>query len=40
LSLVRRVFEAHGGGIVCEASPLGGARFRGTLPLREPSRAT
>jgi len=40
LSLVRRVFEAHGGGIVCEASPLGGARFRGTLSLREPSRAT
>ncbi len=40
LNLVRRVFEAHGGGIVCEASPLGGARFRGTLSVREPSRAS
>jgi signal transduction histidine kinase len=40
LNLVRRVFEAHGGGIVCEASPLGGARFRGTLSLRETTRAS
>jgi signal transduction histidine kinase len=40
LHLVRRVFEAHGGGIVCEASPLGGARFRGILSLRESARAS
>lgn len=35
LALVKQVFEAHGGGIRCEASPLGGARFIATLPIDE-----
>lgn len=33
LALVKQVFEAHGGSIRCESSPLGGARFRGVLPI-------
>jgi signal transduction histidine kinase len=32
LALVRRVVAAHGGTIVCEDSPLGGARFEVSLP--------
>lgn len=35
LALVKQVFEAHGGSIVCESSPLGGARFRGILPIED-----
>ena len=33
LALCRQVFEAHGGSIRYEASPLGGARFVAELPL-------
>ena len=33
LALVKQVFDAHGGSIACETSPLGGARFVATLPL-------
>ena len=33
LALVKQVFDAHGGTISCEESPLGGARFVATLPL-------
>ena len=33
LALVKQVFDAHGGSITCETSPLGGARFVATLPL-------
>ena len=33
LTLVRRVFETHGGTIRCEASALGGARFVATIPV-------
>ena len=32
LSLVKRVFDTHGGYIRCEESPLGGARFIAALP--------
>ncbi|MFT4978859.1 MAG: signal transduction histidine kinase, partial [Myxococcota bacterium] len=32
LTLVRRVFETHGGTIRCEKSALGGARFIATIP--------
>jgi NtrC-family two-component system sensor histidine kinase KinB len=32
LYIARQVSEAHGGTIVCEASPLGGARFVVTIP--------
>jgi signal transduction histidine kinase len=32
LSLVKRVFDSHGGYIRCEESPLGGARFIAALP--------
>lgn len=35
LALVKQVFEAHGGTIRCEESPLGGARFMATLPIDE-----
>jgi len=34
LSLVKRVFDTHGGYIRCEESPLGGARFIAALPSR------
>ncbi|RME20445.1 MAG: sensor histidine kinase [Deltaproteobacteria bacterium] len=34
LALVRQVFDAHGGYIRCEPSPLGGARFVATIPLQ------
>lgn len=33
LALVRQVFDAHGGYIRCEPSPLGGARFVAAFPL-------
>lgn len=33
LTLVRRVFETHGGTIRCEGSALGGARFVATIPV-------
>ena len=33
LSLVRRVFDTHGGSVRCEDSPLGGARFAAAVPL-------
>ncbi|MFT5683819.1 MAG: signal transduction histidine kinase [Myxococcota bacterium] len=33
LSLVKRVFDTHGGYIRCEESPLGGARFIAALPV-------
>ena len=35
LALVKQVFEAHGGSIRCEDSPLGGARFAAILPIEE-----
>lgn len=35
LALVKQVFEAHGGSIRCEDSPLGGARFAATLPIED-----
>ncbi len=34
LAIVRQVARWHGGEVVCEASPLGGARFVVTLPQR------
>ncbi len=34
LALVKQVMEAHGGTIASEASPLGGARFVASLPLK------
>ena len=34
LALVREVVQAHGGTIVHERSPLGGARFIARLPLK------
>lgn len=34
LALCKRVFKAHGGSLHCGPSPLGGARFVGTVPLR------
>ena len=37
LALCKRVFKAHGGNLRYEPSPLGGARFVGTLPLRPPT---
>ena len=37
LALVKQVFEAHGGSIRCEDSPIGGARFTATLPIEEAS---
>jgi signal transduction histidine kinase len=36
LALCKRVFKAHGGNLRYEPSPLGGARFVGTLPLQPP----
>jgi len=33
---VQQVVELHGGSIVVEDSPLGGARFRVTLPVTDP----
>jgi two-component system sensor histidine kinase HydH len=36
LALVREVVQAHGGTIVHERSPLGGARFAARLPLKAP----
>lgn len=36
LTLVRRVFETHGGTIRCETSQLGGAKFVATLPTSGP----
>lgn len=39
LALVKQVFEAHGGSIRCEPSPLGGARFEAALPLQGPGGA-
>ncbi len=36
LALVKQVFEAHGGSIRCEDSPMGGARFVATLPPEPP----
>jgi signal transduction histidine kinase len=36
LALCKRVVDAHGGQIRHERSPLGGARFSATLPLRPP----
>ena len=35
LSLVKRVFDTHGGYIRCEESPLGGARFIAALPTQQ-----
>ena len=35
LSLVKRVFDTHGGYIRCEESPLGGARFIAALPSQQ-----
>lgn len=35
LALVKQVFQAHGGTVRCEDSPLGGARFVATLPIDE-----
>jgi signal transduction histidine kinase len=35
LALVKQVFQAHGGDVRCEDSPLGGARFSATLPIDE-----
>lgn len=35
LALVKQVFQAHGGTVRCEDSPLGGARFSATLPIDE-----
>ena len=37
LSLVRQVFDTHGGWVRCEASPLGGARFTAAIPLHAPT---
>jgi signal transduction histidine kinase len=39
LAIVRQVAEAHGGRVVCTDSPLGGARFTVTLPVRAPRTA-
>lgn len=36
LALVKQVFQAHGGAVRCEDSPLRGARFVATLPIDEP----
>jgi two-component system, OmpR family, osmolarity sensor histidine kinase EnvZ len=33
LAIAKQITEAHGGSIAIEASPLGGARFRVTLPI-------
>jgi len=40
LALCKQVFEAHGGSIRYEASPLGGARFVAELPLEVESSET
>ncbi len=37
LAVVRQVVDAHGGKVVVEKAPLGGAVFRMELPLRPPS---
>ncbi|HEY0491318.1 MAG TPA: ATP-binding protein [Telluria sp.] len=37
LSIARKAVRLHGGGIVVDASPLGGARFTITLPGAEPA---
>ena len=39
LALVRQVIAAHGGSIACLESPIGGARFLASLPLRHPGEA-
>jgi signal transduction histidine kinase len=36
LALCRQVFEAHGGQIRVEGSPMGGARFLASFPLSSP----
>lgn len=36
LALVRHVFDAHGGYIRCEESPMSGARFVASLPVQPP----
>lgn len=38
LALVRQVYEAHGGYIRCEPSPLGGARFVAVIPVEPTTR--
>jgi signal transduction histidine kinase len=35
LAVVRRIVEMHGGDIIVERSPLGGARFVFSLPLKQ-----
>ena len=39
LALVKQVLTAHGGTIICEDSPLGGARFVAQLPISPPEKA-
>jgi nitrogen fixation/metabolism regulation signal transduction histidine kinase len=40
LAIVKKIIVEHGGMIVCEASPLGGARFRISLPPSESEEAS
>ncbi len=40
LSVVQQIVQAHGGRIEVDRSPLGGARFRIHLPLRQPTGAS
>jgi signal transduction histidine kinase len=39
LAIVQKIVRDHGGDIACEQAPIGGARFRISVPLHDPRDA-